>query len=165
MSPEIQKAMEHFSRIKSFPLTNTNGFFIVDADEYEFLSQFKFYMDFTNSPVIRETQFKQNVSNLILDTERSVDHKDRCIIDNRKKNLRKASRSQQQCNRGLGDNNTSGVSGVDFHKKSNKWRVRITKKGITYSLGLFSSKEEAIKARNEGAKKYHGRFAVIYPIN
>lgn len=49
---------------------------------------------------------------------------------------------------------SSGVTGVYFEKKRNKWVAEITLKGKGKHLGSFDSKEDAIKARAEGEKKY-----------
>ena len=48
----------------------------------------------------------------------------------------------------------SGISGVYYIKSRDKWRAVITYKQHTYHLGMFKAKEEAIKARVEGEKKY-----------
>lgn len=51
-------------------------------------------------------------------------------------------------------NNTSGVPGVTFRKKEQKWYARIYLKGKEIRLGYFESKKDAIKARKEAEKKY-----------
>lgn len=51
----------------------------------------------------------------------TVDHINRVRHDNRLTNLRLATASQQQLNRSVGINNTSGVIGVC--KKGNKWQA------------------------------------------
>ena len=56
-------------------------------------------------------------------------------------------------------NNTSGVTGVDWHKGWKKWRVRITVNHKTISLGAFDSMDDAIKARKEAEQKYFGEFS------
>lgn len=48
----------------------------------------------------------------------------------------------------------SGVSGVRWVKQRNRWVARITYCQKEYFLGYFKTKEEAIKARIEGEKKY-----------
>lgn len=51
-------------------------------------------------------------------------------------------------------NNTTGIQGVSIHTQSKKWRARITFRGKEIHLGLFDTKEEAIKARREAEEKY-----------
>ena len=48
----------------------------------------------------------------------------------------------------------SGISGVYYIKSRDKWRAVITYKQHTYHLGMFKTKEEAIRARVAGEKKY-----------
>lgn len=54
-----------------------------------------------------------------------------------------------------GKNNKSGVKGVCFNSKKNKWRAEIGYKGEKFFLGEFVDKEDAIKARKEAEGKYH----------
>ena len=54
--------------------------------------------------------------------------------------------------------NTSGVTGVFWHKKADKWTAQITINGKHYSLGLFEDKEDAIKARQEAEEKLYKPF-------
>lgn len=46
-------------------------------------------------------------------------------------------------------NNTSGVKGVSFHKRSGKWMAYITLAGKRRYLGIFGTVEEAAQARRE----------------
>lgn len=87
------------------------------------------------------------------------DHKNRNPLDNRRENLRKATHSQNMMNRNKLSNNTSGVTGVSWHKKSNKWQARISINGFEKTIGMFVDKEEAIKARLIAESKYYGEFA------
>lgn len=48
----------------------------------------------------------------------------------------------------------SGVSGVAWNSKRQKWEAYIKLKGKGHFLGYYDKKEDAIKARVEGEKKY-----------
>lgn len=50
--------------------------------------------------------------------------------------------------------NQSGVTGVYFDSSKQKWRAQIGFQGKNISLGLFSTMEEAVKARNDGEALY-----------
>lgn len=50
--------------------------------------------------------------------------------------------------------NKTGVKGVGFNKKTNKWRAGITIQGKNKFLGCFDNIEDAIKARKEAEEKY-----------
>jgi hypothetical protein len=88
-----------------------------------------------------------------------VDHINRNPLDNRKENLRQATPSENAMNRSKYKNNTSGVSGVCWRKDTLKWRATIQVEEVTYNLGSFINKEDAIKARLNAEVKYFGMFA------
>ena len=101
------------------------------------------------------------------DDKLCVDHIDRNRLNNHISNLRYATNSENSMNRSKCSNNTSGTTGVNFHKTNNKWRARITKDGARKNLGSFDSKEEAIEARNKAEEKYFKEFRAqnIYNIS
>ena len=79
--------------------------------------------------------------------ENGVDHKDRIRHNNWWENLREAS---NQCNlRNTGNYccNTSGVKGICWYKKYNKWEAYIVVNRKSYHLGYFTEFEEAAYAR------------------
>ena len=88
-----------------------------------------------------------------------LDHKDRDRSNNRIDNLRMASHSDNNCNKGRLRTNTSGAAGVSFHRESGKWRVRINRGGTKVFDGLFATREEAIAARRAAIAEFHGEFA------
>ena len=91
--------------------------------------------------------------------EKMVDHKHNPKTNNKIDNLRLATTPQNGANRvNLNRNNTSGVIGVHWDKVNKKWRVRVMLNGESKHLGYFVNKEDAIKARREGAIKYFGDF-------
>ena len=100
---------------------------------------------------------------LIMDCpdELNVDHIHgaKTVNDNRKYNLRIVTSSQNSMNREIMSNNTSGVTGVDWHKGWKKWRARITVNHRTVPLGAFDCIDDAIKARKEAENKYFGEFS------
>lgn len=53
----------------------------------------------------------------------------------------------------IGENNTSGIKGVSFYKKTGKWRAQIRVQGKNYYLGLFEKIEDAEAARLDAEKK------------
>jgi hypothetical protein len=55
-------------------------------------------------------------------------------------------------------NNTSGVTGVTWHSKMNKWQASIRFKGSHVHLGTFSGFDDAVKARRDAEIKYFGTY-------
>lgn len=51
-------------------------------------------------------------------------------------------------------NNKSGVKGVSWNKRFNKWNAQICLKGKVKNLGYFLNLEDAIKARKDAEEKY-----------
>lgn len=82
----------------------------------------------------------------------TIDHINRDGLDNRKLNLRVASRNEQMTNRSIPKNNTSGIKGV--RKEVNGWRCKwndVIEKSKFFSVIKYGdeSKQMAIDYRNE----------------
>lgn len=87
-----------------------------------------------------------------------VDHKNGVTGDNRQVNLREANFAQNTHNQKKRSHNTSGVTGVHWHKIAKKWQSSIKVKNKRVYLGLFDSKDSAAEAMNLARKKLHGEF-------
>lgn len=88
-----------------------------------------------------------------------IDHINGDTFDNRKNNLRIATKSQNGMNRNLQSNNTSGVAGVYWNKQINKWIAYIMVNREYIYLGSFNEFEDAVKVRKEAEDKYFGEFS------
>ncbi|MGD0552829.1 MAG: HNH endonuclease [Sedimentisphaerales bacterium] len=88
-----------------------------------------------------------------------VDHKNCNPLDNRRANLRLATRSQNCRNVPKRKNTSSRFIGVSFHIIYKKWCAYIHHNRKKISLGYFDNEIDAAKARDIAAKKYHGEFA------
>lgn len=89
-----------------------------------------------------------------------VDHKNRNKLDNTEENLREADGSENQMNKGIRTNNTSGKVGVHWSNEHNAWCSMICVRGKHMNLGYFTSFEEAVQCRMNAEKKYFDDFRV-----
>lgn len=92
-----------------------------------------------------------------------VDHVNGDGLDNRRKNLRPATRSQNGANRRRPSNNTTGYKGVIL-RSSGRWQAQIVVGGGKLSLGQFDTREDAARAYNVAALAAWGEFAQLNVI-
>ena len=74
-----------------------------------------------------------------------IDHKNGIKDDNKISNLRVVTKSENQRNRVINKNNSSGILGV--YKNKNRWVAQITLDGVTKSLGSYTTRNEAAQVR------------------
>lgn len=89
-----------------------------------------------------------------LTAQDEIDHIDHNPLNNREDNLRKVDRKTNGRNLSVGTNNTSGVIGVYWRKREQKWLAQIKVDQISIHLGYFYSKEDAVSARKAAEDKY-----------
>jgi hypothetical protein len=87
-----------------------------------------------------------------------IDHIDGNPSNNKIENLRAATATQNQHNRKLGKNNTSGLKNVSWVAKRKKWEVKIYVNNKRHNIGYFDDVELADLVAQEARNKYHGKF-------
>lgn len=79
-------------------------------------------------------------------------------IDNNKgyykENCRWTTRRVQNINQRIKSNSTTGITGVNFHKPSGKWRAVIGVDGHKIALGAYTNIQDAVDARKLAEEKY-----------
>jgi hypothetical protein len=96
---------------------------------------------------------------VLLSTELEVDHINGDKLDNRRANLRVATKTQQRQNQRVTRRNTSGFKGVSRISSTGRWRARIKVSGRQMPCGVYATAESAALAYDAAAREYFGEFA------
>lgn len=157
--------------IRYIPLTH--GYYaIVDAEDYEKLSQYKWAALFNSQGNIiyaarsafREENGKRKRCTILMHREimnppdgMVIDHINGNGLNNRRCNMRTCTQAQNICNCRPRTDGKSQFIGVYPHK--DRWRAKITCKGQTHFLGTFDDEVKAARARDGKAIELFGEFA------
>ena len=133
---------------------------LVNKEDYEWAKSMKWWASPKNGGVYANSS-KGYLHRLILNPTNGyeVDHINGDPLDNRRKNLRLATRLQNSRNSKKRKDNTSGYKGVSWNKQKNKWVAKAWMKGKQIHLGYFENIGVASSAYNKGIKKLYGEFA------
>lgn len=86
-----------------------------------------------------------------------IDHKNRNGLDNRRENLRFATKAENARNNSRRPNSTSSVyTGVSWRKHAKRWSAKIAYAGKSIHLGYYDTEEEAGMAYDRAALYYYG---------
>lgn len=145
--------------------SNTNSEFYFDLEDYDKIKNYRWYevvATRNNYHSLRawDMQSKTRITmyQLIVNYD-IVDHINRNPLDNRRCNLREATTQENNWNRSVSKNNTSGVTGVYWDKEKQKRYAGLIKDGKRVLRTSCYSFNEAVRARLEAEKKYYGEFA------
>lgn len=140
------------------------GYALIDDEDFEKVNIHSWSLSVYGYVVGGTPQKKLHRYIMNVEGDLQVDHINGDRLDNRKSNLRICTLASNVKNRSLGRDNTSGYKGVSWSKAEKKWAARIRFQGTRPFLGYFTKKEDAAKAYNEAAIKYHGEFAKLNKI-
>lgn len=82
----------------------------------------------------------------------NIDHINRIKTDNRISNLRDVTQAENGRNKSTHKNNTSGVTGVDYHKGQWRARIRVNRKSL--HLGYYATMADAEASRKRAEERY-----------
>lgn len=157
--------------MKKINLTNGKSS-IIDDDDYDHLSKYKWLMTKNNYAVRYEYrngetfQFLMHRQIMGYPIDMEIDHINGDKLDNRKLNLRICSRAENDRNSRPhrdGSSKFKGVSRIGKRSKGKPWRARIWG-GKEIVIGYFLTEEEAAIAYNVKAKELFGEFAYLNKV-
>jgi hypothetical protein len=141
--------------------TSKDEEFYFDLEDYDKIKELCWHKDNSSRITCRYKNYTYYMHRLVMtacDNE-IIDHINRIPIDNRKKNLRLCTSSQNNMNSNISVFNTSGVIGVSYSNQNKKWFASVYKNRKRIHLGSFDYIEDAITVRLKSEKEFYGEFA------
>ena len=156
--------------MRYIPLSQ-NKYAIVDNIDYEWLSEYRWYCCwsphkktyYAQASVKIDGKYKSVfMHRLILNVPqgKQTDHKNGKGYDNRRKNIKICTASENQHNQHV-VRGRSKYRGVSWSKSNNKWRASIMYNGISYYLGFFDSEIDAENAYESKKQEYEKAKSII----
>lgn len=159
---------------KYFPGKHT---IIIDTEDWDKIKVYRWFLRCSkihNTPYVRTLitnpdkdisrakQIQILIHHLILGKPKKgmvVDHINHNGLDNRKENLRFATRRQNSSNSQSRKNSSSQYLGVSWYNKNQKWVAEARYNYKKYYLGSFTCEYQAALAYNKKAIELHGEYA------
>ena len=139
---------------------------LIDEADIPLVKSYKWGFDgnYARTSVVENGKLKiLYLHRLIMNNPKKVvDHLNGNRLDNRRCNLRVCTRADNVHNRTCKPATSSGIHGISWVKRINKWHVRICIDYKQKHIGYYSNLNDAIEARKEAEKKYFGDFS---PLN
>lgn len=146
---------------------------VIDDKDFKLIDQYKWCIQKTKNLYYARTythgshdsRKHMSMHRLIMNAQlnQQIDHINGDGLDNRRCNLRFATKSQNAANQ-KSRRGSSKFKGVCWHKRRSKWISQIVIKQKRLYLGYFNNETEAAKSYNIAAKKYFGEFAKLNVI-
>jgi phage-related protein len=142
----------------------------VDEEDYAELSKYRWRLDVDVRTSYAVRRVKKGgkctfvrMHRQILDAQPGefVDHRNCDGLDNRRSNLRIATRAENARNCRVWLKNRSGVKGVSWDAQCARWQAHIRVNGHGIKLGKFRTIELAAEAYRAASQRYHGEFGRV----
>jgi len=141
-------------------IMNRGFYALIDIDDIELVKSNLWYIEISgrNKYAIARINGKAvKMHRLIMGyPKRMCDHINGDGLDNRRKNLRLVTRSQNGRNRKVNKNSKTGFKGVTISR--GRYYSRIGINGTSIFLGSFSKMKEAIKAYDAASIRFHREY-------
>ena len=159
--------MTALAMLALIPLTN-GGDALVDAADATRVSTRRWFRD-RYGYIVSTTRVRRNdgrritLHRFLLEPPDGldVDHRNHDRSDNRRANLRVATRSQNIGNARRHRDSRSPFKGVTWRKDVSRWTARIMVQGKEHHLGCFDAPEKAAAAYAHAADRLRGEFACV----
>ena len=150
----------YYEWVKEIPLSGPKGkglALLVDDEDYEFMSQFKWYAKEDRNGDITPTASLP--AHRLIVPYTLTDHVNGNKFDNTRTNLREATPRQNSWNRGLRSDSRNEYKGVRFDVGRQKFRARIQVGAKRLLSRYYDSEIDAARAYDAMAREYYGVFA------
>lgn len=158
------KGIDHIVLVddEDFPLLSRHSWYLVSGINNRMYAYAFIYSGNGHRKMLQMTH-------LIMGQGWCIDHKNNNPLDNRKDNLRVATKQQNNWNTPkmrsrCGKPTSSQYKGVYKTKSERGWRSAIKHDGKCHPLGYFQTEVEAAIAYNEAASRLHGEWAWLNPV-
>lgn len=147
---------------------------LVDDEDFEWLSKYnwQYQPKKHGDRVIAEIfglgkRTKVYMHRLVTDcpTDMLVDHANHNTLDNRKSNLRICTGTQNQGNKFVRSDSSTGYKGIMWDDFRKRWLVAVKHKDYGKISGRFKSLKDAVDFYNENALEMFGEFALLNQYN
>jgi len=139
---------------------------IIDAADVPLVEGRSWYANVTPSAVYAQSRSPDGSRTAMMHREilspqggMVVDHADRNGLNNRRRNLRESTVSQNQHNRKLNSNSSSGFKGVFWQSSTKSWGARLRINGESIYLGVYKDPKDAAQAIMAEREARHGEYA------
>ena len=152
----------NFAEVK---LYNKQGKYIastlIDLEDVEKIKDYKWHLN--DNGYVRSRELNEYLHRYIMNPsdDNDVDHIYQDTLDNRKMNLRECKHYENNRNVVKSNSNT-GIKGVYYEKRTNKFYSSINSKGFKYTSAQYDNLEDALECREIMELYLHKEYSAKY---